>query len=111
MLVLSKIRVSNVGHVSINKSQTLVFSYGGAAVCQGKIYVSGGLQQDNSPTQIVECYDPTIEQWVIVAHLPTPVYAHGFLPVTVADLSLNLSSSVGNSVAARPPSSVSRNGS
>ena len=84
--------------MSTNKSQTLVFSYGGATVCQGKIYVSGGLQQDNSPTQTVECYDPTIEQWVIVAHLPTPVYAHGFLPVTVANLSLNLSSSVGNSV-------------
>ena len=80
----------------------MCFLYGGATVCQGKIYVSGGLQQDNSPTQTVECYDPTIEQWVIVAHLPTPVYAHGFLPVTVANLSLNLSNvnsaSNGNSV-------------
>lgn len=57
--------------------------HGAATVFKGRIYVAGGLHCSDFINRTVEVYDQHKDTWSNVAILPTPVYAHGLITLTI----------------------------
>ena len=54
--------------------------HGGATVLNGKIYMTGGLQE-NKPNRTTECYDPNTGAWSIVRSVRHARAAHGCVTI------------------------------
>ncbi|XP_022089771.1 kelch-like protein 24 [Acanthaster planci] len=56
----------------------------GATVLNGKIYVAGGDNLENTVNNkwdSVECYDPVTDEWQMVGTMPLSLYMHGLVTV------------------------------
>ena len=61
-------------------NMTIKRSAHSAAVIDGKIYVVGGIDNENTIVRIIECYDPSNDSWSVVGETPNNLY-HNSLAV------------------------------
>ncbi|CAK8684650.1 unnamed protein product [Clavelina lepadiformis] len=52
-----------------------------ACVLQGKIYVVGGGDKNNSAVKSIECYDPTTNKWTIVGETDEELFHHALVAI------------------------------
>ena len=50
-----------------------------AAVCNGKIYICGGIGDGYASLKSVECFDPESGVWTELADMPTPRFQHSLV--------------------------------
>ncbi|CAK8684657.1 unnamed protein product [Clavelina lepadiformis] len=66
---------SDVGEMNVERSSHA------ACVLQGKIYVVGGIDKNNSAVKSIECYDPTTNKWTIVGETDEGLFCHALVAI------------------------------
>ena len=63
------------------KEMNYARSYAAACVLDDKIFVVGGLDKSNHPVQVIECYDPSKDEWNVTQDMGRRLTGHSLIAV------------------------------